>query len=90
MGKSDSFTRIFLGLDLQVYQLNAHTIRVLDQSKLQAKPFSSQPDGFDCKVTQSKPQASDAMAGVQLVGKIERQRELDWRLEKRQIAWIGR
>ncbi|KAG1860012.1 hypothetical protein C8R48DRAFT_774706 [Suillus tomentosus] len=52
----------------QIYQLNTHTIRVMDPSKLEVEPLSSQPNGFDGNATasSSKSRASDAMASVQL------------------------
>ncbi|KAG1741549.1 uncharacterized protein EDB91DRAFT_1131097 [Suillus paluster] len=52
----------------RIYQLNAHTIRVMDPSKLEVEPFSSQPNGFDYdgSASSSKSRAADAMAGVQL------------------------
>jgi hypothetical protein len=53
---------------MKVYQLNAHTIRVIDPSKLEMEPLSSQPNGFDYSTNAltSKSRASDAMANVQL------------------------
>ncbi|KAG1797593.1 hypothetical protein EV424DRAFT_1333334 [Suillus variegatus] len=50
----------------RVYQLNAHTIRVLDESRLEIEGFSSQSNGGDLKVSQANSRASDAMASVQL------------------------
>ncbi|KAG1752318.1 uncharacterized protein EDB91DRAFT_1195154 [Suillus paluster] len=52
----------------RVYQLNAHTIRVMDPSNLEVEPISSRPNGFDCgaNASSSKSRASDAMARVQL------------------------
>ncbi|KAG1795860.1 hypothetical protein EV424DRAFT_1353357 [Suillus variegatus] len=58
----------------RVYQLNGHTIRVLDASKLEVEPLSSQPNGFDIggSSSTSNSRVSDAMASVQL-GKRGRQ-----------------
>ncbi|KAG1793307.1 uncharacterized protein HD556DRAFT_1443734 [Suillus plorans] len=52
----------------RVYQLNAHTVRVMDPSKLDMEPLSSQASGseYDTGASSSKLRASDAMAGVQL------------------------
>ncbi|KAG2125169.1 hypothetical protein DEU56DRAFT_759412 [Suillus clintonianus] len=52
----------------RVYQLNAHTICVMDPSELEIEPLSSQPNRFDYGVntSSSKSRASDTMAGVQL------------------------
>ncbi|KAG2151979.1 hypothetical protein BD769DRAFT_1658426 [Suillus cothurnatus] len=52
----------------RVYQLNAHTIRVMDPSKLEMEPLDSQPNGaeYGTSAAGSKSRASDAMAGVQL------------------------
>ncbi|KAG1812783.1 uncharacterized protein BJ212DRAFT_1301275 [Suillus subaureus] len=49
-----------------VYQLNAHTICILDESKLDIKPLSPQLNGFNLEALHSKLHASNAMAGVQL------------------------
>ncbi|KAG1894299.1 uncharacterized protein F5891DRAFT_961758 [Suillus fuscotomentosus] len=58
----------------RVYQLNGHTIRVLDASKLEIEPLSSQLNGFDTggSPLTSNSRVSDAMANVQL-GKRGRQ-----------------
>ncbi|KAG1734242.1 uncharacterized protein EDB91DRAFT_1225736 [Suillus paluster] len=52
----------------RIYQINAHTICVMDPSKFEVEPFSSQPNGFDYDggASSSKSRAADAMAGVQL------------------------
>ncbi|KAG1789894.1 uncharacterized protein HD556DRAFT_1243241 [Suillus plorans] len=50
----------------RVYQLNAHTIRILDESKLEMEPLGTQPSRGDLGVSQSVSRASNAMAGVQL------------------------
>jgi len=50
----------------KVYQLNMHTIHVLDESKLEIEPFSAQPSGGNFGILQSNLHASDAIAGVQL------------------------
>ncbi|KAG1839109.1 hypothetical protein DFJ58DRAFT_667921 [Suillus subalutaceus] len=58
----------------ELYQLNAHTIRVMDPSKLEMEPVSFQANGSDygTSASTSKSRASDAMAGVKL-GKRERE-----------------
>ncbi|KAG2135277.1 hypothetical protein DEU56DRAFT_737960 [Suillus clintonianus] len=52
----------------RVYQLNAHTIRVMDPSKLEIEPLNAQPNGFDNNgnALASTSRASDAMANMSL------------------------
>ncbi|KAG1851154.1 hypothetical protein F4604DRAFT_1592499 [Suillus subluteus] len=60
----------------RVYQLNAHTIHVMDPSKLEIEPLSSQPNGFEygTSASGSKSCASDAMARVQLGKRVREDR----------------
>ncbi|KAG2130568.1 hypothetical protein BD769DRAFT_1386960 [Suillus cothurnatus] len=54
--------------ECRVYQLNAHTIHMMDPSKLEMEPPDSQLNGaeYGTSAAGSKSCASDAMAGVQL------------------------
>jgi hypothetical protein len=88
--RDDRFTKNSTTWTMKIYQLNVHTIRVIDPSKLEMEPLSSQPNGFDysTNASTSKSRASDAMADIQL-GKRARE---EWRmisLSKSHLGWVN-